>query len=138
MKSNFKITTINSEVLDALSSIAEKMDRKRMHLDLRNSDADFSQRMLNSLEPGTILPIHRHRNSSETVIVLRGKIEQRFYDGAGNLTDAIVVAPGSDIVGINVPAGQWHNTVCLEPGTVIFEAKDGKYEPLSELDILNL
>ena len=88
------------------------------------------------MEPGTILPIHRHRVSTETVVVLRGKIKQNFYDEAGQLVDSFTVSPCSDITGFSVELGRWHNTECLESGTVILECKDGKYEALSNEDNL--
>lgn len=88
------------------------------------------------MEPGTVLPIHRHRGSTETVVVLRGKIRQNFYDEAGQLTESFEVSAGSEIVGFSVELGRWHNTECLESGTVILECKDGMYEALGEEDML--
>lgn len=123
-------------LLNQLADKAKESERLRMNLDLRNSDKDNSQRMLNALEPGTELPVHRHRNSSESVVVLRGKIEQQIFDDKGNLFEKIILMPLSENIGMNVPAGVWHKTVALESGTVIFEAKDGNYQPLSEEDIL--
>lgn len=130
--------TITQELLDGLTQKAALSERRRMNLDMRNSADDMSQRMLNALEPDTVLPIHRHRHSSETVIIVRGAIEQLFFDNEGHVTERFTLRPGADIVGLNVPAGQWHRTVALEHGTVIFEAKDGAYQPLSEDDILTL
>jgi len=109
-----------------------------MNLDLRNSPADQSQRMLNALEPGTVMPIHRHRNSSETVTVLRGKVKWLYYNDKGELTHTFLVAPGTDLVGLCVPMGQWHSLECLESGTVILETKDGAWEPLGEEDVMLL
>jgi cupin fold WbuC family metalloprotein len=108
-----------------------------MNLDMRNSDEDLSQRMLNALEPNSVLPIHRHQNSSETLIVLRGAVKQCFYDDFGNLVESFILRPNSDSVGISTPIGQWHNTIALESGTIIFEAKDGAYQPLTSEDILD-
>ena len=104
-----------------------------MNLDLRNSPEDQSQRMLNAIEPGTVMPIHRHRTSSETVLCLRGHFEEYFYDEQGNLTDTIDMRPGGLM--LNIPIGQWHSLKSLESGTLLFECKDGKYEPLREEDI---
>lgn len=129
---------INKQLLDAITLEATQSPRLRMNKDMRNSDADSSQRMLNAIEPGTELPIHRHCNSSETVIMLRGKAEQLFYDEKGQITERILLEPNSENVGINIPIGAWHRIVSLEPGTVIFEAKDGAYEPLKQEDILTL
>lgn len=132
------VTVIDSGVLDRLTAAARIAPRLRMNLDMRNSPADRSQRMLNALEPGTMLPVHRHRTTSETLVVLRGSVKQNFYDGNGRLTASWTLAAGSDTPAVNVPAGQWHNTEALEPGTVIFEAKDGPYTPLTETDILDI
>ena len=126
---------IDTNLLDALTAQAKASPRLRMNLDLRNSPNDQSQRMLNALEPGTVMPIHRHRNSSETVTVLRGKVKWLYYDEQGILTDTFLVAPNSDLVGLCVPMGQWHSLECLETGTVILEAKDGAYLPMAEEDI---
>lgn len=130
--------TINSELLDELTAQAKASPRLRMNLDMRNSSQDSSQRMLNAIEPGTELPIHRHRKSSESCLIVRGSAEEILYDDQGRETDRILLRPGSDCVGLNIPAGTWHKIISLEPGTVIFEAKDGPYEPVSPEDILTL
>ena len=129
---------LNTNLLDALSAQAKASPRLRMNLDLRNSPADQSQRMLNALEPETVMPIHRHRNSSETVTVLRGKVKWLYYNDKGELTHTFLVAPGTDLVGLCVPMGQWHSLECLESGTVILETKDGAWEPLGEEDVMLL
>ena len=92
--------------------------------------------MLNALEPETELPIHRHRHSSETMVVIRGSVTELFYNDEGTLTDAITVAPKSECSMIQIEKGQWHSLKCNEPDTIIFEAKDRAYEPLNEEDIL--
>ena len=127
---------INNAILDTLSAQAKSSPRLRMNLDLRNSTDDHSQRMLNALEPGTMMPIHRHQNTSETVVVLRGKVKWLYYNDKGELTDTILVEAGGNICGLNVPMGQWHSLECLEPGSVILECKDGAWKALGEEDIL--
>lgn len=122
--------------MDDLTVQAKSSPRLRMNYDLRNNPEDHSQRMLNALEPGTVMPIHRHRNSSETVVVLRGKVKWLFYDVNGNLTDSFIVEAGGNLCGLNVPQGQWHSLECLESGSVIFDAKDGAWEPLAEEDFI--
>lgn len=129
---------IDGSLLDTLSEQARVNPRLRQSYDLRNSSEDKSQRMLNALEPGTIMPIHRHRNSSETMIVIKGSLKEYFYDDQGNVTGEWICAPNTDCIGMNIPAGQWHNLECLEPGTVLFEAKDGAWAPLEGIDILTL
>ena len=138
---------IDSQLLDSLSAQAKASPRLRMNFDLRNSPADGSQRMLNALEPGTELPIHRHMKSSETVVVLRGHLREIFYDESGQVTEVIDMFPGGPVPALQIPLGQWHTElVCrieslitvevLESGTVILECKDGPYEPLAPADIL--
>ena len=124
---------IDNRILDELTAAAKASLRLRMNLDLRNSPSDGSQRMLNAIEPGTVMPIHRHRASSETVVCLRGHFEEYFYDSEGRLTETIDMVPGGAV--INVPIGQWHSLKSLESGTVLLECKDGVYEPLGEGDI---
>ena len=124
---------ITKDILDNLTEQAKKNPRMRQSLDLRNSADDQSQRMLNALEPGTVMPIHRHKRSSETCICIRGHFEEYFYDENGNLTDTIDMVPGGAV--LNIEAGQWHSLKCLESGTILLEAKDGAYRPLDEDEI---
>lgn len=126
---------LNKELLDTLTAQAKANPRLRQHFDLRNSEHDQSQRMLNALEPGTVLPIHRHLHSSESVAILRGKVNWMFYDDQGNITGKYLIEAGGENPGIVVPKGQWHCLECLESGTVIMEGKDGAFEPLTEEEI---
>ena len=130
-----KITQV---VLDQLTEQAKASPRLRMNMDLRNSADDQSQRMLNAIEPGSPLPIHRHRKTSETVVCLRGHLREIFYNDKGDVTDVIDLAPNSDCVALNIPMGQWHTVEVLESGTVIMEVKDGPYQPLSPEDIMEV
>jgi cupin fold WbuC family metalloprotein len=127
---------VNQQVLDELTERAKESPRLRMNLDLRNSPEDQSQRMLNAIEPGTVLPVHRHLKSSETVVCLRGHFEEYFYDADGRLTEVIDMTPGALL--LNIPAGQWHSLKCLESGTVLLEVKDGPYVPIGPGDILEI
>ena len=127
---------IRKEILDELTAKAKENPRSRYNLDMRNSADDNSQRMLNALEPGTVMPIHRHKGSSETCICIRGHFEEYFYDAEGRLTETVDMVPGGVV--LNIEKGQWHSLKCLESGTVLFEAKDGAYEPLGPDDILSL
>lgn len=128
---------ITQAILDDLTAKAKESPRLRMNLDLRNDENDSSQRMLNAIEPGSPLPIHRHRNTSETVVCLRGRLVEEFYDELERIcTEAIELSPNGPVVAINIPAGQWHTVRALESGTVIIEMKNGKYEPLQECDVL--
>lgn len=125
---------ITNEILDELSAKAKASERLRCNLDMRNSAKDSSQRMLNALEPGTVMPIHRHHGSSETCICIRGRFEEYFYDENGLLTETINMVPGGVV--LNIEKGQWHSLKCLESGTILFEAKDGPYHPLEDDEIL--
>ena len=127
---------ITQALLDSISAQAKASPRLRMAYDLRNTPEDNSQRMLNALEPGTIIPIHRHQKSSETIACIRGRFVIEFYDELERIcTDSIELSPNGNVVAINVPAGQWHSLRCIEPNTVLLESKDGKYEPLGDEDV---
>ena len=127
---------IDKILLDSLTIQAKTSPRLRMNLDLRDSAEDQSQRMLNALEPGTVLPIHRHRKTSETVAILRGRAVQYLYDDEGNETDAVLLEAGGEIPAMQVEMGQWHRLEALESGSVIVEFKNGAYEPIGPEDIL--
>ena len=127
---------IDNILLDKLTAQAKESPRLRMNMDLRNSDEDSSQRMLNALEPGTVLPIHRHCSTSETVAILRGRAVQWLYDAEGNVKEKVLLEVGGDIPAMSVEKGQWHRIECLESGTVIMEMKDGAYESISPADFL--
>ena len=132
------IMKITQTVLDNLTEQAKANPRLRMNLDLRNSAEDQSQRMLNAIEPGSPLPIHRHQKTSETVVCLRGRLVEEFYDDLEQACiERIELSPNGPVVALNIPAGQWHTVQALESGTVILEMKDGKYEPLQEGDIIS-
>lgn len=139
---------IDKKILDELTAQAKANPRLRQSFDLRNSQEDGSQRMLNALEPGTVLPIHRHKGTSETCICIRGHFEEYLYgytetrsDGTPDpksfgIIETIDMYPGGPI--LNIEKGQWHSLKCLESGTILFEAKDGPYQPLSPEDIMEV
>ena len=130
---------VTQAILDKLTEEAKASPRLRMNMDLRNSDADQSQRMLNAIEPGSVLPIHRHQKTSETVVCLRGRLVWEFYDELERIcTERVELSPGGPVVALNVPIGQWHTVHALESGSVILEVKDGPYEPIGPEDILEL
>ena len=137
-------------ILDDLTAKAKESPRLRMNYDLRNSAEDESQRMLNAIEPESVVPIHRHQKSSETVVCLRGRVVEEYYQevqGSGfkvqgvqepkaELVERIELSPNGPVVALNIPAGQWHTLRSLESGSVILEVKDGKFEPLQDCDVL--
>ena len=117
---------INKDFLGNLFEQAVENPRLRQNFDLRTSSADNSQRMLNALLPGTVVPVHRHPHSNENVILLCGKLVEVFCDDDGNETERIPLDPVVGNYGCVVPPGVWHTVEVLEP-SVIYEAKDGKY-----------
>ena len=130
---------ITQALLDELTAKAKESPRLRMNMDLRDSAEDTSQRMLNAIEPGSPQPIHRHQNTAETVVCLRGRLVEEFYDELERIcTERIELSPNGQVVALNIPAGQWHTVRALESGSVILEMKNGKYEPIQDCDILKM
>ena len=127
---------INQSFIDTVSKAASMSPRLRMNYNFHESPGSKSQRLLNALEPGAIMPIHRHPHTSETYVLLRGKLKVMFYNSNRDMTESAVLEPAAGVYGVNIPAGQWHSLEVLEHGTVIFEAKDGPYTPLGGNDIL--
>ena len=125
---------INDKLLDELLAQAGTNERRRINLDLRNGEGDTSQRMLNALLPGTLVPIHRHTKTIETVILLRGHRTELFYDEKGVECARHELNPAYGIYGVQVPAGMWHTLIVHEP-SVIIEMKDGAYVPITMDDI---
>lgn len=130
---------ITQALLDELTTKAKENPRLRMNLDLRNGVDDQSQRMLNAIEPDSVVPIHRHQKSSETVVCLRGRVVEEYYDELERrCTEAIELSPNGPVVALNIPAGQWHTLRSIESGSVILEVKDGAYEPIQDCDVLKM
>lgn len=129
---------ITQDILDTLSEKATQNPRLRISMDLRTNAHDLSQRMLNALEPGTMIPIHRHQSTAETLTVIRGRVKELFYNDEGCLTDSFEMTANGECPVLQIEKGQWHSLECLESGTVIFEAKDGMYTPLADTDIMTI
>lgn len=127
---------IDDELMENLLVQAMESPRLRMSLDLRTSPDDQSQRILNALLPGTVLPIHRHKASAETVILLKGNMDEIFYDEEGRETGRVHLNQKEGCHGAQIPQGAWHSIEVHEP-SVIMEAKDGAYQPLTPEDILS-
>lgn len=130
---------IDRKILDELSEQAKANPRLRQAMDLRNSPEDLSQRMLNALEPGTVMPIHRHHASSETVVILRGKVKWVFFDDNDNSNEPaeeVILDANGEVRMLNVERDRWHSLECLE-SAVLFETKNGAYHPLEEDEIWN-
>jgi hypothetical protein len=127
---------IDKSLLDTVTSGAKESNRLRMNYNFHDSLDAPCQRLLNALEPGTIVPIHRHQHTSETYILLRGKLRMMFYNDDKEIIEETILSSESANYGIHIPAGVWHAMEVLASGTVIFETKDGPYMPIQECDIL--
>lgn len=134
---------LNYHLFDSIMGEASASPRHRMHLDLRtqaldedSSWRDTSQRMLNVMMKDTVIPIHRHTETSETVIVLRGSGDEVIYDADGHEVDRISLRYGSECSAVQVSRNTYHTFIPHEDGTVIFEAKDRAYDPVNTEQIL--
>ena len=122
--------------LDGLSAQAQVSERLRMHFDLRDSSSDGSMRMLNALEPGTVIPVHRHRDTSEDVVCIRGCVEEVLYDDGGEEVARFRLNPRSGVMHCHVPVGQFHTCQSIESGSVIIEFKNGRYDSVGTEEFL--
>ena len=127
---------LDKKLLDEVSARAKASERLRMNYNLHEAMDSKAQRLFNALEPGTILPIHRHRNTAETYILLRGRIDVMFYDDKGVEIERFALNPQEGNYGVHIPSGQWHTLEVVESETVIFEVKDGPYAPLGPEDMM--
>ena len=127
---------INDQLLDNVTVKAEERPRLRMNYNLHDSLDAKAQRLINVLLPGTPLPIHRHKHTAETYIILRGKMFVVFYNDLGAQTERILLDPTNGNYGVQIPKGQWHGIEVIEP-SAIFEVKDGPYTPLEPEDMLD-
>lgn len=127
---------INSTLLNEVTKQAQDSPRLRMNYNFHDSLDAKAQRLLNALELGTILPIHRHPHTAETYLLLRGKIRVMFYNDMKEETESTELDPQTGNYGVHIPAGQWHTLEVLEASSVLFEVKDGPYTPLGENDVL--
>lgn len=127
---------IDKKLLDKVEAEASGSPRLRMNFNLHDSLDAKAQRLINVLMPGTELPIHRHRHTAETYILLRGRMNVMFYDDEGEVIERFLLDPAEGNFGVQIPAGQWHGIEVMEP-SAIFEVKDGPYAPLTPEDILD-
>jgi cupin fold WbuC family metalloprotein len=127
---------INQELLNQTTQGAKESPRLRMNHNFHKSLDSKAQRLLNALEPGTVLPIHRHQHTSETYILIRGSLKLLLYSENRELISVTEINPKNGVYGVDIPAGQWHTIEVLESGTVIFEVKEGPYKPISAEDTL--
>lgn len=127
---------IDDKLLDEISARAGASPRLRMNFNLHESLEARAQRLLNVLLPGTVVPVHRHRHTAETYIILRGRMKVVFCDDEGSPVRSFLLDPRAGHYGVQIPAGQWHAIDVYEP-TTIFEVKDGPYMPLGPEDIID-
>ena len=128
---------INKQLLDTVSQQATESPRLRMNYNFHDSLEAKAQRLLNAVQPGTELAVHRHQETDETYLVIRGSIKVLFYNDDKEVTGEFVLDPKTEVYGIHIPEGHWHTLEVLEEDTVIFEVKDGPYKVLSEEDVLS-
>ena len=127
---------INDELLDKVTAEAQASPRLRMNFNLHDSLDAKAQRLINVLLPGTPLPIHRHRHTAETYVLLRGRMFVVFYDDMGAQVERHLLDPAIGNYGVHIPKGQWHTVEVIEPSAIL-EVKDGPYMPLSPDDMLD-
>ena len=126
---------LDDSLLDKVQMLAQESPRLRMNYDLRNSEDDQSQRMLNVMLPGTKTAIHKHNLSSETVMLMRGKMDTVFYNDKGVEMQRIHMGGDTGVFGVNIPKGQWHTFEVAEL-SIIFMAQDGPWSPLAKENML--
>lgn len=129
---------IDDHLLNIISGLASENERLRKNYNLHEHLDESVQRLLNALEPGTSLPVHRHRHTDETYILLRGKLHVKTFNDRGEIINFMTLDPMDGKYGVSIDAGEWHTVEVLEKGTVIFEVKNGPYKPLEDDDILKI
>lgn len=129
---------ITLSIITQVSSEAKSSSRLRMNYNLHESFEDQVQRMFNTLEPGTIVPVARHPYSNETLNMLRGKLRVLIYNDKKNVIEDVVIAPNTENIGYHIPKGTWHRVESLEHGTICFETREGPYLPVADRDILKI
>ena len=120
---------LDKSLFESIAAKAVQSPRLRMHYDLRDSEDENGQRMLNVLLPGTKSAIHKHSDTSEVVVCIYGSAIERFYDDQGNEMEMVIMRAGSDIPGVRVEQGRYHSLEATDEMGVIFEAKAHKYNP---------
>lgn len=129
---------INESLLNGVSAQAKASPRLRMNYNFHQSLEDKCHRMLNAVEPGTVVPIHRHPTKDESFVVLRGKVRSTTYNDDGSVIESVVLSQEDGLYGVNIPKNVWHTLQSLESNSVIFEVKEGPFVPHEEEGILNL
>lgn len=133
-----RLLVIDEKLLDGVSQRAKESERLRMNFNLHEALDAKAQRLLNALEPGTVLPVHRHKTTAETYVLLRGRLKVVLFGDDGSQVDSVVLDNELGVHGVNIPKNSWHSVEVLEPDTVILEVKDGPYTPLTTDNILEI
>ena len=129
---------IDDKLIEDVIAQAKESPRLRMNYNFHQSLDDKCHRLLNALEPGTVVPIHRHPTKDESFVLLKGMIRVNLFDDAGKVTETVVLNPSDDVYGVDIPKNVWHNVECLESGSVIFEVKEGPFVPHDKDGILQV
>ena len=129
---------IDKLLLDDVSRQAQKSDRLRMNYNFHQSLEDKCHRMLNAVEPGTVVPIHRHPTKAESFVILRGKVWVTTHNDDGSIIEDVVLSQESGNYGVDIPKNVWHKLESLESGSVIFECKEGPFVPHEVEGVLQL
>lgn len=129
---------IDKQLLDDVSRQAQKSDRLRMNYNFHQSLDEKCHRFLNAVEPGTIVPIHRHPTKDESFVLLRGKVRVTTHNDDGSINESVVLDPKEGLYGVDIPKGVWHKVESLESRSVFFECKEGPFVPHEEDGILEL
>lgn len=129
---------IDNDLIDSVVAQAKESPRLRMNYNFHESLDDKCHRLLNALEPGTVVPVHRHSTKDESFVILRGKIRVNTYNDAGEVTESVVLSPADGKYGVDIAKNVWHGVECLESGSVIFEVKEGPFVPHDKDGILEI
>lgn len=132
------ITIVDDALLKGVSHEAKVSPRLRKNYNFHQSLDEKCQRFLNAVEPGTIVPIHRHKDKDETFVLLCGKVKVSIYDDLGNVLESHLQGKDEGKYGVNIPKNIWHSLECLESGSIFFEAKEGPYNPNNKDDVLEV
>lgn len=129
---------IDRELLDEVSRQAKQSDRLRKNYNFHESLEDKCHRMLNAVEPGTLVPIHRHPTKDESFVILRGKVRSTTYNDDGSEIESVVLCHENGVYGVDIPKNVWHRLEAMEPDSVIFECKEGPFVPHEVEGVLNI
>lgn len=120
---------IDKKLLDRVSEQAKESSRLRMNYNFHQSLDDKCNRFLNAVEPGTVVPIHKHPTKDESFVILRGKVRVTTHNDDGSIKEDVVLSQESGNYGVDIPKNVWHKLESLESGSVIFECKEGPFVP---------